>query len=61
MDRRHWGSNLDTQNLYMMVFNDLFIYFFAVVVSVVNFPLFGASEDLIRNSQRLYFCNSGRL
>ena len=33
----------------------------AVVVAVVDFTLFGASEYLIKNSQRLLFCNSGRL
>ena len=33
----------------MIFFNDLFIYFVVVVV----FPLFGASEDLVRDSQRL--------
>ena len=32
----------------MIFFNDLFIYFVVVV-----FPLFGASEDLVRDSQRL--------
>ena len=32
----------------MIIFNDLFIYFVVVV-----FPLFGASEDLVRDSQRL--------
>ena len=33
----------------MIFFNDLFIYFVVVVV----FTLFGASEDLVRDSQRL--------
>ena len=36
--------------------NDLFIYF-TVVVS----QLLGTSEELIRDSQRLWFCNSVRL
>ena len=48
----------------MMVFDDIFIYFFAVfsfiVVSVVDFSHFGALKDLIRNSKRLQFCNSKR-
>ena len=35
-------------SFYPNAFNDLFIYFVVVV-----FPLFGASKDLIRDSQRL--------
>ena len=35
-------------NIYIIFFNDLFIYFVVVV-----FPLFGTSEDLVRDSKRL--------
>ena len=43
-------------NISMMHFTDLVIYFF-----VVFFSLFGASKDLIRDSQRLWSCNFVRL
>ena len=44
-------------NIYLRCFfNDLSIYF-VVVVS----PFFGASNDLIRDSQRLQFCYFVRL
>ena len=42
----------------------LSIFVAAVVVAVVvfvDFPLLGASKDLIRDSQRLQFSNSVRL
>ena len=48
-----------TQYFYDVFFSDLLIYFFAVfivviviIVVVTAFPLFGASKDLIRDSQR---------
>ena len=49
----------DITNKYIHDFlfiNDLFIYF-----TVVVFQLLGTSEELIRDSQRLWFCNSVRL
>ena len=36
-------------------------YIYDASFAVVVFPLFGASKDLIRDSQRLYFCNFVRL
>ena len=41
-------NDIPNKYIYMIFFNDLFIYFVVVV-----FPLFGASEDLVRDSQRL--------
>ena len=45
-------SDMPNKYIYDAFFNDLFIYFVVVV-----FPHFGASKDLISDSQRLQFCN----
>ena len=45
---------------YLSIFVAVVVVAFVVVVDI-DFPLFGASKDLIRDSQRLQFSNSVRL
>ena len=49
-------NDIGNKYIYDAFFNDLFIYFVIVV-----FPFFGTSEVLIRDSQKLQFCNFVRL